>query len=221
MGSSPSIRITKQLRQRQSRILELLSAEYPDAGCELDFTTVLELTVATILSAQCTDKRVNMVTPSLFRKYRSASDWAVVPQDVLEKEIRSTGFFRNKARNIRALAARLDKDFGGQVPDDLDTLVKLPGIGRKTANLILAVGYGRPGIVVDTHFKRVSTRLGFTNHSNPDRIEFDLKTLVPEEEWSQWSHCMVFHGRRCCSARKPDCGRCPVATLCPSCVAKS
>lgn len=204
------------LKRRAAAVLRRLRKAYPDAGCELDFSGPLQLAVAAILSAQCTDKRVNMVTPALFRKYRTAADWASIPQATLEREIRSTGFFRNKARNIRALAAVLDERYGGRVPDDLDTLVSLPGIGRKTANLLIATAYGKPGIVVDTHFKRLSKRLGFTDRDDPDKIEFDLKAIVPERDWTDWSHCMVFHGRRCCFARKPNCDGCPIASLCPS-----
>jgi len=206
------------LKTRAQEILQRLRAAYPDAGCELQhWRTPLELAVAAILSAQCTDQRVNLVTPALFRKYRTAAAWAATPQETLEAEIRSTGFFRNKARNIRALAAALTEKFGGRLPDDLDTLVGLPGIGRKAANLLIATAFGQPGIVVDTHFKRLSQRLGFTKNDAPDKIEFDLKAILPEADWTLWSHCLVFHGRRCCFARKPDCPRCPIGDLCPSC----
>lgn len=207
---------TFALRKRAAKVLQGLRAAYPDAGCELVFSNPLELAVAAILSAQCTDKRVNLVTPALFRKYRTAADWAKTPQDVLESEIRSTGFFRNKAKNIRALCAELEKNHGGRIPDDLDVLITLPGIGRKTANLLIATAYGKPGIIVDTHFRRLSQRLGLTKNDDPDKIEFDLKALLPEKDWSDFSHCMVFHGRRCCFARKPNCPGCPVKDLCPS-----
>ena len=207
----------QQRRARAKTILRRLRKTYPDARCELDWTSPLELAVATILSAQCTDKRVNLVTPALFKKYRAARDWAAAPQEVLEQEIRSTGFFRNKARNIRGLMARLDADFGGKLPDDFDTLVSLPGIGRKTANLLVATVYGQPGLVVDTHFIRLSNRLGFVkNEDDPVKIERALQRIVPEADWIGWSHAMVFHGRRCCFARKPECARCPVADLCPA-----
>ena len=207
----------QQRRARAKTILRRLRKTYPDARCELDWTSPLELAVATILSAQCTDKRVNLVTPALFKKYRAARDWAAAPQEVLEQEIRSTGFFRNKARNIRGLMARLDADFGGKLPDDFDTLVSLPGIGRKTANLLVATVYGQPGLVVDTHFIRLSNRLGFVkNEDDPVKIERVLQRIVPEADWIGWSHAMVFHGRRCCFARKPECARCPVADLCPA-----
>ena len=208
------------LQQRQARaaeILRRLKKEYPDAKCELDWSTPLELAVATILSAQCTDKRVNLTTPPLFQKYRTARDWAAAPQETLEREFHSTGFFRNKARNVRALMARLDADFGGALPDDFDTLVSLPGIGRKTANLLVATVFGRPGLVVDTHFIRLSNRLGFVkNEDDAVKIERALQKIVPEKDWTDWSHAMVFHGRRCCFARKPECARCPVRRLCPA-----
>ena len=212
--------VRETLQQRQDRaqaILRRLKKEYPDAKCELDWSTPLELAVATILSAQCTDKRVNLVTPALFRKSRAAQDWAATPQETLEKEFHSTGFFRNKAKNVRALMARIDADFGGELPGDFDVLVSLPGIGRKTANLLVATVFGRPGLVVDTHFIRLSNRLGFVkNETDATKIERALQRIVPEKNWTDWSHAMVFHGRRRCFARKPDCPNCPLADLCPS-----
>jgi endonuclease-3 len=208
---------TPELRKRAAKVLSLLRKAYPDAECELHgWTTPFELAVAAILSAQCTDKRVNMVTPALFAKYRTPADWAATPQEALESEIRSTGFFRNKATNIRGLAKEVSERFGGTLPNDLDVLVTLPGIGRKTANLLVATAFGGQGIIVDTHCSRVAGRLGFTDQKDPVRIEFDLRAIVPEADWTAWSHCMVFHGRRCCDARKPACPRCPVAPLCPS-----
>lgn len=197
-------------------ILEALRRAYPNARCELHFSNPLELAVAAILSAQCTDQRVNQITPELFRKYRTAADWAAAPPEVLEREIRSTGFFRNKARSIRALAHTLVEKFDGRVPDDLDTLVTLPGIGRKTANLLLASAFHKPGIIVDTHCRRVAQRLGLVSSDDPDEIEMELKALLPEEVWSVFSHSMVFHGRYCCFARRPACLKCPVSQLCPS-----
>lgn len=212
--------VQETLAQRQARakrILRRLRKEYPGAKCELDWKTPLELAVATILSAQCTDKRVNLVTPALFQKYRTARDWARAPQETLEKEIHSTGFFRNKARNIRALMARVDEEFGGELPGDFDVLVSLPGIGRKTANLLVATVFGQPGLVVDTHFIRLSNRLGFVkNETDATKIEWVLQTVVPRKDWTDWSHVMVFHGRRCCVARRPNCGGCPVRGECPS-----
>jgi endonuclease-3 len=204
------------LRKRAALVLKRLKTAHPNARCELNYANVLELAVAAILSAQCTDKRVNMVTPALFKKYRTAADWAAADPATLEKEIRSTGFFRNKARNIRALGAVLAEKYGGKVPDDFDVLVSLPGIGRKTANLLMGSGFNKPGMVVDTHCKRVTYRLGFTKHTDPDKVEFDLRPLVPEKEWINWSHGMVFHGRYCCFARKPKCAACAVRDLCPS-----
>lgn len=211
-------RETQTQRQARAReILRRLRKRYPDAKCELDWSTPLELAVATILSAQCTDKRVNLATPALFRKYRAARDWARAPQETLEREFHSTGFFRNKAKNVRALMARLDAEFGGELPGDFDVLVSLPGIGRKTANLLVATVFGRPGLVVDTHFIRLSNRLGFVKHEDDaTKIERALQRIVPRADWTDWSHAMVFHGRRCCFARKPDCAGCPVADLCPS-----
>jgi endonuclease-3 len=156
-----------------------------------------------------------MVTPALFRKYRSVADWASTPQETLEGEIRSTGFFRNKAKNIRALARQLVERHGGELPRDFDTLCQLPGIGRKTANLLVATLFAQPGLVVDTHFTRLSQRLGFTKSDDAEKIEFELRDVVPQPEWTDWSHAMVFHGRRCCAARKPECPRCPIAGLCP------
>ncbi len=203
-------------KSRAARILTLLRKAYPHAGCELNFSNPLELAVAAILSAQCTDKRVNLVTPALFGKYRTAADWAAVPQDVLEQEIKSTGFFRNKAKSIRGLTAALAEKFGGRLPEDLDTLTTLPGIGRKTANLLMATAFGKPGIIVDTHCRRVSQRLGLTRNDDSDKIEMDLRAIVPERDWTDWSYGMVFHGRYCCFARKPRCPACPVRALCPS-----
>lgn len=210
------MRVTPVLQKRAAEILKRLRKAYPNARCELNFSNSIELAIAAILSAQCTDKRVNEITPALFKKYRRARDWAEAPQEVLEREIRSTGFFRNKAKNIRALCAELEAKYRGQVPEDFETLVELPGIGRKTANLLMVSAFGKPGIIVDTHFRRLSQRLGFTDSDDPDRIEEDLKQIVPEKDWGAWSHAMVFHGRRCCFARKPNCGGCPINDLCPS-----
>ncbi len=205
-----------QMKTRARYILQRLRRTYPDAGCELNWMTPLDLAVATILSAQCTDRRVNRVTPALFKKYKTAKDWAKTPQSVLEKEIRSTGFFRNKAKNIRALMARLDKDFNGRLPSDFNVLVTLPGIGRKTANLLVATLFDQPGLIVDTHFIRLSNRLGFVkNETNPERIERTMQKIIPQKDWTDWSHVMVFHGRRCCYARRPDCPACPITKWCP------
>ena len=203
-------------KKRALRVMRGLRGMYPDAECELVHASPFELAVAAILSAQCTDRRVNQVTPSLFKKYRRVEDWAAAPQSVLEKEVHSTGFFRNKAANIRALAREVLERFGGVLPQDLETLITLPGIGRKTANVLLISAFGKPGITVDTHCKRVCNRLGFTKSDNPDRIEAELKKLLPEKHWAFWSHGIVFHGRYCCTARKPACERCKIAGDCPS-----
>jgi endonuclease-3 len=207
----------KGKRERAGRIREALEREYPEAGCELaSWTTPFELAVATILSAQCTDKRVNMVTPGLFRKYPTVAAFAEARQEELEEDIHSTGFFRNKAKNIRALAARVVEEFGGELPSDFEVLVTLPGIGRKTAHLLVAEAFGGAGLVVDTHFIRLSNRLGFAEGTDARKVEDALAAVVPREGWSRWSHLMVFHGRRCCEARKPECGRCVIAGLCPA-----
>lgn len=207
---------TSSAQNRVKKVLARLKKTYPNAHCELNYSGNLQLAIAAILSAQCTDKRVNVITPPLFKKYTSASDWAKTPQATLENEIRSAGFFRNKAKNIRALCAALEEKHGGEIPGDFETLVNLPGIGRKTANLLMGEGFGKPGMIVDTHCKRVSYRLGFTKHSEPTKVERDLRKIVPEKDWTHWSHCMVFHGRYCCFARRPNCPNCSIKNLCPS-----
>ncbi len=206
----------RALSRRAAAILRRLRRAYPQAHCELVFSSPLELLIAAILSAQCTDRRVNQVTPGLFARYRTAADWAAIPPRELEAAIRSTGFFRNKARNILALTRVLAEHYAGAVPADLDTLVTLPGVGRKTANVLLISAFGQPGITVDTHCRRVSQRLGLTTEDNPDRIEFAIKALLPRASWAAFSHAVVFHGRYCCRARNPACAACPVADLCPS-----
>lgn len=202
-------------RDRAADILRRLKKKYPEAKCELDFTTPLELAVAAILAAQCTDKRVNMVTPALFKKYRSAKDFAEVPQETLEEDVRSTGFYRNKAKAIRALGAALVERHGGEVPDDFEALLALPGIGRKTANLLMADAFKRPGLIVDTHQIRVNQRLGLTKNTDAEKIEMDLRATLPEADWSAWSHLVTWHGRYTCLARKPACAECPLQELCP------
>lgn len=194
-----------------------LRSEYPEARTELVWNTPLDLVVATILSAQCTDVRVNKVTSNLFERYRTAEDYAGVEQDTLEEEIRSTGFYRNKARSIQGMARGLIEEHDGQVPDSLEDLVKLPGVGRKTANVVLGDAFGKPeGVVVDTHVKRLSRRLGLTNKENPEKVERDLMHVVPEDEWAAFSHLLIFHGRNVCKARKPDCPACVLNDICPS-----
>ncbi len=204
-------------RERVAQLVEDLPQVYPGAHCELDFENPLQLLVATILSAQCTDKRVNMVTPQLFARYRTAAEYAAVPQETLENEIRSTGFFRNKAKSIRAAAAAIEERHGGCVPDTMQELHELPGVGRKTANVVLGNAFGHDeGVVVDTHVARLSQRLRLTKATDPEKIEADLMKLVPREHWTMWSHWLIWHGRRRCFARKPDCHQCEVLRLCPS-----
>jgi endonuclease III len=189
---------------------------YPDAHCELDFTNPLELLVATILSAQCTDRRVNMVTPVLFAKYGSAADYAAADRSEVEQIIQSTGFFRAKTTSIIGLGQALCDRFGGEVPRRLGDLVTLPGVGRKTANVVLGNAFGVAGITVDTHFARLSHRFGWTKQDDPVKIEQEVGDLVPKSEWTMLSHRMIWHGRRVCHARKPACGACGIAALCPS-----
>lgn len=204
------------LVRRARRINRELTALYPDAHCELDFTTPLELLVATILSAQCTDKRVNMVTPVLFSRYHTAADYAAADRAELEKIIQSTGFFRAKTTSILGLGQALCDRFGGEVPGRLRDLVTLPGVGRKTANVVLGNAFGVPGITVDTHFARLSHRFGWTTQDDPVKIEHEVGSMFPRSEWTMLSHRLIWHGRRVCQARKPACGACAVAALCPS-----
>ncbi|HME88755.1 MAG TPA: endonuclease III [Chthoniobacterales bacterium] len=204
-------------RGRVQELIKIWPKVYPDAHTELNFKTPLELLIATILSAQCTDKRVNMVTPALFKKYRSAKDYANAPPPELENAIKSTGFFRSKTKSIQGAASTITRQFGGKVPDSMDGLRELPGVGRKTANVVLGNAFGKnEGIVVDTHVIRLSQRLGLTKQKDPEKIEQDLMKLVPKEHWTNWSHWLIWHGRRRCFARKPDCATCEVFNLCPS-----
>lgn len=203
-------------RARAVKILRALKKRYPDAHVPLNYSNALELMVATILSAQCTDARVNEVTKPLFRKYRTAADWAAADPVALEEEIRPTGFFRSKAKAIRESAAELVERYGGRVPDTLEELTSLRGIGRKTANVILAHAYGKQGIVVDTHFIRISRRLALTNEFDPVKIEFATMRFLPEKYWSDFSLWITWHGRFLCPARRPSCGECPVSALCPA-----
>jgi len=201
-------------RNQATSILPLLDRHYPDAHCTLDHRTPLELLVATVLSAQCTDARVNQVTPGLFRKYPDAAAFAQAPLEDLEAAIHSTGFYRNKAKNIQACCRELQERFGGQVPADLEILVKLPGIGRKTANVILGNAFHVPGMVVDTHVSRVAQRLGLTASQDPVKIEYDLMEVIPRDQWVTFSHQLILHGRTICLARKPLCPRCPLQSWC-------
>jgi endonuclease-3 len=201
---------------RARKINRLLANLYPNAHCELDFRNPLELIVATVLSAQCTDKRVNLVTPKLFARYRTAADYAGADPDELEEIIKSTGFFRAKARNIIALGRRVAEQYGGKVPPKLDELVTLPGVGRKTANVVLGNAFNIPGLTVDTHFGRLARRFGWTTEEDPVKVESAVAKLIPEKEWTDLSHRLIWHGRRICHSRKPACGACPLAKLCPA-----
>lgn len=204
----------KLTKQRITKITGILRRTYPDVKTALRHKNPVQLLVATILSAQCTDERVNRVTPTLFKKLPTAKDFAEVSLSDLEGMIRSTGFYRNKAKSIKACCTALVERHGGKVPDNIEDLVKLPGIGRKTANVILGSAFGIPGIVVDTHVKRVSQRIGLTRESDPVKIEFDLMALIPKKDWIAFSHQMIWHGRALCQARKPKCPECPLLDLC-------
>ncbi len=202
--------------RRARRIDRVLQETYPDAHCELDFTTPLELVVATILSAQSTDAGVNKVTPALFLKYPTAAAYAGADRAELEEMIHSTGFFRAKTSSLIGLGQALVERYGGEVPGRLADLVTLPGIGRKTANVVLGNAFGVPGITVDTHFGRLSRRFGWTTEDDPVKVEHEVGAMFPKRDWTMLSHRVIFHGRRCCHAKKPACGACPVARLCPS-----
>lgn len=214
-GAVPSVAITPDLKRRALRLLDGLKQAYPDAHCELDFTSALEALVASILAAQCTDARVNMVTPSLFKKYRKPQDYLDTPDAVLQEEIRSTGFFNNKTRAIKSACRVLVDEFSGKMPRTMEELIRLPGVGRKTANVILTNVYSVPGIVVDTHMLRNAARMGFSTNRDADKLEHDLMAVFPDSTWISLSHLMPWHGRRCCTARKPMCDECPVADFCP------
>ena len=196
--------------------MKALARQYPDVHCELDFTTPLELLVATVLSAQSTDRRVNTVTPALFSRYRTAADYAAADREELERLIAPTGFFRQKAATLQGIGQALCDRFGGEVPDDLDALVTLPGVGRKTANVVLGEAFGLPGITVDTHLLRLARRFGWTSQTDPVKVERDLMELFPKKDWTPMSQLVIWHGRRRCHARKPACGACTVAKWCPA-----
>ncbi len=204
-------------RERAREIIRRLKKEYPGRGTALDYSNPLELLVATILSAQSTDRQINKITPALFRKYRKAEDYAAADPGELEAEIRSSGFYRNKAKNIRAAAEKIVKEFGGAVPQTMEELLTLPGVARKTANIVLTDGFGEvAGIAVDTHVKRLAGRLGLSEETNPDRIERDLMELIPEQDWGRVNYLLISHGRSVCPARKPRCEECALSPLCPS-----
>ena len=211
-----------QLKERTVEIIRLLKRAHPDAHCALNHSSAFELLIATILSAQCTDERVNIVTADLFRKYRRPEDYLKVPAAELQQDVRTTGFFRNKTKSIQGACKMLVEEFGSEVPRTMDELLKLPGVARKTANVVLGVAYGiAAGVVVDTHVSRLSQRLRLTKHKDAGKIEADLMELVPRKDWIVFSHLLIFHGRRVCKARRPLCEECVVERLCPSSSLKS
>ncbi len=215
-AKAPSAEDPAQLKQRTAKIVRQLAKDYDEAECALGHETAFELLVATILSAQCTDERVNMVTPGLFRKYPDPAAFAAAPLGDIEKAVQSTGFFRNKAKNIKACSQALVEHHDGRVPEELDALVQLAGVGRKTANVVLGVAFGKAtGVVVDTHVGRISRRLGLTRHDDPNKVEADLMALLPQKEWINFAHRLIHHGRQVCHARKPKCDICTLAKLCP------
>ena len=215
--TTKKIRVDKaEAAERVKKIFPILNEIYPDAKTALKVTNPLELLIATILSAQCTDVRVNMVTKDLFKKYKSAADWVRADLKQIESEIRSTGFFRNKALNIKGACTKIAEQYGGKVPGTMDELLTLPGVGRKTANCVLGDAFGIPGITCDTHVIRLSRRLGLSENSDPVKLEFDLAEIVPKKNWTAFSHLIITHGRNVCMARKPNCPDCPIAKHCPS-----
>jgi len=197
-------------------IYRQLTKSYPNVRCELDYNSAFQLLVATVLSAQCTDKRVNQTTPALFKKYPNPKKMAKADLKDIQRLVKSTGFFRAKAKNIKGLSNKIMEEFDGDVPSNLDDLITLPGVGRKTANVVLGHAFGIPGITVDTHFGRLSRRFGWSKQSDPVKVEFEVGELIHEKEWTNLSQRMIWHGRRVCHARKPACGACPLAKLCPS-----
>jgi endonuclease-3 len=201
---------------RAKAIYRQLTKSYPNVRCELDYNSAFQLLVATVLSAQCTDKRVNQTTPALFKKYPNPKKMAKADLIDIQRLVKSTGFFRAKAKNIKGLSNKIMEEFDGDVPSNLEDLITLPGVGRKTANVVLGHAFGIPGITVDTHFGRLSRRFGWSKQSDPVKVEFEVGELIPEKEWTNLSQRMIWHGRRVCHSRKPACGACPLAKLCPS-----
>lgn len=218
MAEKAVVKIDKQKAEdRVKAIWPILKKTYPQAKCALEHGDPLELLIATILSAQCTDVRVNIVTKTLFKKYKSAKDWADAPIGQIEQDIKSTGFYHNKALNIKKTCQKIISDFNGKVPGTMDKLLSLNGVGRKTANVVLGNAFGVPGIVCDTHVLRLSRRLQLSANTNDAvKLEFDLMEIVPKKNWTLFSHLLIFHGRNICPARKPDCGNCPIAKYCPA-----
>jgi endonuclease-3 len=202
--------------ERVKKIYPVLEKMYPRAKTALRFVNPLELLIATILSAQCTDARVNIVTKEVFKKYRSAEDWAKADVKEIETDIKSTGFYRNKAINIKGACTKITEQFGGKVPDTMEELTTLAGVGRKTANVVLGNAFGKPAIACDTHVIRLSRRLGLSGNSDAVKLEYDLAEIVPEKNWTTFSHLLILHGRNICFARKPDCGNCPISRYCPA-----
>lgn len=220
MAKAKKIKVDPALAaERVIKIFPVLKKTYPDATVSLDFKNPLELLIATILAAQCTDARVNIVTKDLFKKYKKPADWADAKKKQLEDDIRSTGFYRNKAKNIKNCCQTLIDNFGGKVPSTMEGLLSLAGVGRKTANVLLGNAFGIQGVVCDTHVIRLSRRLALSENADPVKLEFDLMQIVPKKKyggWTMFSHLLVFHGRNICKARKPDCDNCPIAKHCPS-----
>jgi len=209
----------KSLPEKKVRVKAIyrqLTKSYPNVRCELDYNSAFQLLVATVLSAQCTDKRVNQTTPALFKKYPNPKKMAIADLIDIQRLVKSTGFFRAKAKNIKALSNKIIEEFDGDVPSNLEDLITLPGVGRKTANVVLGHAFGIPGITVDTHFGRLSRRFGWSKQNDPVKVEFEVGELIPEKEWTNLSQRMIWHGRRICHSRKPACGACPLAKLCPS-----
>ena len=208
--------VLSEIRKDARAIYRVLSKRYPNVRCELDFKNPLELTVAVVLSAQCTDKRINQITPALFKKYRRPIDYAKAPLAEIEDFIFSAGFYHAKARHLKGLGRKIVDDFNGEVPSTIEELITLPGVGRKTANVVLGHAFGIPGITVDTHFGRLSRRFGWTTSTDPVKVEHEVGELIPQKEWTNLSQRMIWHGRRVCHSRKPACGACPLAKQCPS-----
>jgi len=217
LAKRKKIKVNKEeAAQRIKKIWPILKKTYPRAKIALEFRDPLQLLISTILSAQCTDVRVNMVTKDLFKKYKSPADWAKTDLKEIEEGIRSTGFFRNKAINIKGACTKIIEQYGGKVPNTMEELLTLPGVGRKTANCVLGDAFGIPGITCDTHVIRLSRRLGLSENSDPVKLEFDLAEIVPKKNWTAFSHLVITHGRNVCNARKPNCQECPIANHCPS-----